>query len=255
MIRGTRVAKMLDAFRQLPAVDRAALEEVLLRVSEMACEIPELAELDVNPLVADEKGVLVLDARVVLRARPAGEARYSHLAIHPYPADLVAVERMPGGETLTVRPIRPEDAALEMAFVDALSPESRRLRFQHTLRHLTPAMLARFTQIDYDREMALVAIEESAGVEREVAVCRYVRLLDGRTCEFAIVVADDWQRRGVARALMERLAASARKRGFARLNGTVLRSNRAMLRFVERFGFGVADDPEDADQAIVTLVL
>ncbi len=255
MIRGTRVSRMLDAFRNLPAIDRVALEQVVLRVSEMACEIPEVVELDVNPLIADETGVLALDARVVVRAAPPGLARYGHLSIHPYPADLVATERLDGGESLTVRPIRPEDAAMETAFVDGLSPETRRLRFQNALRHLSATMLARFTQIDYDREMALVAIEENDGVEREVAVCRYVRLPDEVTCEYAIVVADEWQGRGLGRRMMERLIGIARARGLRTMEGWVLAANRSMLGMCARLGFVEAEMPDDPITRKVTLDL
>jgi acetyltransferase len=255
MIAGTRVARMLDAFRNLPAVDRGALQEVLLRVSEMACEIPELAELDVNPLVADERGAVALDARVVLRAARPGLARYGHLAIHPYPAEFVWNEVLRDGAKVLLRPIRPEDAGLETAFVDALSDVSRRMRFQSGLRHLTPAMLARFTQIDYDREMALVAIEEGAGGEREVGVCRYIRLPDERTCEYAIVVADDWQGRGLGRRMMARLIDIARSRGLAEMLGWVLADNQPMLHMMSAMGFEIAADPGDGHIRRVTLRL
>ncbi len=246
MIAGTRVGLMLGAFRHLPAVDRAALDEVLLRVSEIACEIPEVAELDVNPLIADEHGVLALDARVALRACRPGMRRHAHLAIQPYPSELEAAETLADGSVLQVRPIRPEDSQLEEAFVSGLSQESRRLRFQSALRHLSPAMLARFTQIDYDREMALVAIEGAPGAEREVAVCRYVSLPDARSCEFAIVVADPWQRRGLGRRLMLRLIAIARDRGLVRMEGWVLAGNAPMLRMCAELGFtdhAVPGDP------------
>jgi acetyltransferase len=255
MIDGTRVARMLEEFRHLPAVDRAALEEVLLRVSEMACELPELAELDVNPLLADEKGVLALDARVVLRAARPGLARYGHLAIRPYPDDLVREEVLADGTRVLVRPIRPEDAALEQAFVGALSAETRRMRFQSGLHTLTPTMLARFTQIDYDREMALVAIESAGGVEREVAVCRYIRLPDEASCEFAIVVADDRQRRGLGPRLMASLIEVARERGLGTMIGWVLASNATMLRMCARLGFVDAAVEGDAPMRKVTLRL
>ena len=245
MIAGTRVGRMLQAFRHLPAVDRAALEDVLLRVSEIACEFPEIVELDVNPLQADEHGALALDARVVLRRPRPGLARYGHLAIHPYPAELVQPIQLPGGERLTVRPIRPEDAAIETEFVDGLSDESRRLRFQSGIRHLTPGMLARFTQIDYDREMALIAVDESGGREREVAVARYIRLPDEKTCEFAIAVADDWHRRGLGTRLMQRLIEAARARGLETMIGWVLAGNAGMLEMVSRLGFAVAIEPGD----------
>ncbi len=236
MVSSTRVARMLGTFRHLPAVDRAAVEGAVLRVSEMACELPEILELDVNPLLADENGVLALDARVVLRARPAGESRHARLAIPPYPAHLERVETLRGGERVQVRPIRPEDARTEAAFVEGLSVESRRMRFHGALRGLTPAALARFTQIDYDREMALVAIDPADG-SRQIGVARYVRLPDGVSCEFAVVVGDEWQGRGLGRCLMERLAAIARERGLRRMQGYVLTANRAMLELCGSLGF------------------
>lgn len=255
MIDGTRVAKMLDQFRNLPAVNRVALEAMLLRVSEIACEMPEIAELDINPIVADEHGILALDARVVLEAVPKDAVRYGHLAIHPYPAELETRETLGDGTPLTIRPIRPEDAAIEMEFVDGLSPESRRMRFQSALRSLTPQMLARFTQIDYDREMALIAVDERGGVEREVAVARYMQLPDAKSCEFAIVVADAWQGRGLGYRMMERLVEVARARGFERMIGWVLSANLGMLEMVESLGFEVAADPDDAMNRRVVLDL
>jgi acetyltransferase len=255
MIGGTRVARMLEAFRNLPAVDREALRDVVLRISEIACEFPAVAELDINPLVADQHGVLALDARVVVRAPRPGLARYGHLAIHPYPAELVSTLTLPAGESLTLRPIRPEDAAMETAFVDGLSNDSRRMRFQGAVRHLTPGALARFTQIDYENEMALVAIDTTGGQEREVGVARYVRLPDGRSCEFAIVVADDWQRRGLGRRMMSRLIEIARARGFATMTGVILAENGAMLRMVAKLGFAIAADPEDMRLRDATLAL
>ncbi|HEX5128242.1 MAG TPA: GNAT family N-acetyltransferase, partial [Usitatibacter sp.] len=255
MIAGTRVGRMLETFRHLPAVDRKALEDVLLRVSEMACEFPEVVELDINPLLADEHGALALDARVVLRRPRAGLARYGHLAIHPYPAELVATVQLDRGEPVTIRPIRPEDARIETEFVEGLSAESRRLRFLSGLRHLTPAMLARFTQIDYDREMALIAVDESAGREREVAVARYIRLPDERSCEFAIVVADEWQGRGLGVRLMQRLIAVARSRGLETMVGWVAAANPGMLHMLALLGFALEIDPEDPHVRRATLAL
>jgi len=254
LVEGTRVGLMLRAFRNLPAADRAALDEVLLRISEIACEVPEVVELDVNPLVADEHGVLALDARVAIRARP-GLRPYAHLAIHPYPARYEAIETLPAGRRVVVRPIRPEDALLEQEFVEGLRDESRRMRFQSALRHLTPAMLARFTQIDYDREMALVAIEDAGGGQREVAVARYVALPDGEACEYAIVVADAWQGQGLGRRLMERLIGIARERGLRRMVGWVLAENAAMLALCARLGFVEHAEPGDLLTRRVELAL
>jgi acetyltransferase len=245
MIRGTRVGRMLGQFRNLPAVDHTALERVLLRISEMACEIPELDELDINPLVADESGTVALDARVVLRHVPQQRERYAHLAIHPYPTELVSTVTLPGGEEVLLRPIRPEDAEAELEFVEGLSPQSRRLRFQSALRTLTPTMLARFTQIDYDREMALIAMAVEGGREKEVGVARYIRLPDGVSCEYAIVVSDAWQGRGLGYALMQRLIEVARERGIRHMMGFVLAKNSGMLKMCQELGFRVASDEDD----------
>jgi len=244
MVRGTRVGQMLGEFRNLPAVDRGALDAVLLRLSELAVALPEIEELDVNPLLADEDGVLALDARVVLRPVPAGQGPYAHLAIHPYPEDLATREHIAGTD-IELRPIRPEDALIEHAFVSGLSARSARLRFSSALRTLTPAMLARFTQIDYDREMALIAVVTDDEGEREVGVCRYIRLPEHSTCEYAIAVSDEWQGKGLGELLMRRLIAVARGRGLRAMVGWVDSSNAAMLDLCSRLGFRIEREPGD----------
>jgi len=255
MIRGTRVARMLGDFRNFPAVDYRALESVLLRVSEIACELPEIEELDVNPLVVDEQGVIAIDARVVLRDRGAMRNPYAHLAVHPYPAELATVVKLADGTRLDLRPIRPEDADLETGFIAALSPRSMRLRFLSGLRELTPQMLARFTQIDYDREMALIAVEGAPARGREVGVCRYVTLPDGETCEFAIVVADAWQEKGLGRRMMARLMEIAAARGLGTMVGYVAVENPGMLELCGALGFTVEPEPGDPHTRRVTAAL
>jgi acetyltransferase len=255
MIRGTRVSAMLGEFRNLPAVNRAELEAVLLRVSEIACELPEIEELDVNPLIADERGVVAVDARVVVRAEPAARVAYAHLAIPPYPADLATTLRLGDGTEVELRPIRPEDATLEKEFIAGLSGDTMRLRFLSGMRELTPSMLARLTQIDYDREMAFVATAGTRGHEREIGVCRYITLPDGESCEYAIVVADSWQGRGLGRRMMARLIEVARDRGLKTLFGDVLSSNAAMLKLCSELGFAIAAYPDDAQLRRVTLDL
>src|SRR3569623_2131235 len=151
----------------VPPANTDASEAVLQRVSEMVCELPHLRELDINPLMADENGAVALDARVVVERPNAGMRRYAHMAISPYPAHLATHWHLAAGTEIPVRPIRPEDARMEEGFVRALSPESRYFRFMQALQELTPAMLVRFTQIDYDREMALIAVREHEGAEEE----------------------------------------------------------------------------------------
>jgi len=254
LIRGTRVAKLLGPFRRMPAANMAALESVLLRVSEMVCELPWIVELDINPLIVDERDAIVVDARVVIADYVPLRGRYGHMAIHPYPAELVE-NWQSGGDSVTLRPIRPEDAEIEQEFVRGLSPESRRFRFMDTLRELTPQMLARFTQIDYDREMAFVATVVREGREAEVGVCRYVTNPDGESCEYAIVVSDGWQRRGLGRRMMTQLIEVARARGLRTMIGHVLGNNRGMLSLCQSLGFAVSESAEDPSVKRVTLVL
>jgi acetyltransferase len=245
LIDRTRVSKMLGAFRHLPPIDRAALEDVLLRVSEMACELPWLRELDINPLIVDENGAVAVDARVVVDYPSGVHERYAHMAIYPYPSHLISHWQLSDGTDLTIRPIRPEDAEIEQAFVRGLSERTKYFRFMQTLDELTPAMLARFTQIDYDREMALIAVVEQNGVEVEIGVARYITNPDAKSCEFAIVVADDWHHHGIAHRLMERLMEPARERGLEVMEGEVLANNHEMLLLARMMGFTVTEVPDD----------
>jgi acetyltransferase len=204
----------------------------------MACELPWLAEMDLNPVLAHEKGAIVADARVVIDpARDITPQRYRHMAIHPYPAELEQHIQLADGTSLTLRPIRPEDAQIEAEFVANLSEQSRYLRFLHHLAELTPSMLARFTQIDYDSEMALIALHETEGRAEIVGVARYVPNPDRGSAEFAIVIADAWQGRGLGSILLSRLLEIAKRNGLKRIDGTVLAVNQWMLRLVERLGF------------------
>jgi acetyltransferase len=246
LIGRTRVARLLQRFRHMPPVDTVALEQVLLRISEMVCELPEVAELDINPLIVDEHGLAAVDARIVVDHPPAAADRYAHMAIHPYPSHLVEDWPMADGYTLSIRPIRPEDAQIEQAFVRSLSDESRYFRFMQAVHELTPEMLVRFTQIDYDREMALIAVVElEPGVEKQVAVARYTANPDRRSCEFAIVVADEWQGRGIGTHLMHSLIRVAKSRGITLMEGEIIASNSHMLGLMRRLGFKVRPNRDD----------
>jgi acetyltransferase len=245
VIARTRVSRLLGAFRDKPPVDMTALENVLLRVSEMVCELPHIAELDINPLIVDDQGALVVDARMAVSYPPAGARPYDHMAIHPYPSHLVHREQLPDGSNVTIRPIRPEDARIEADFVRQLSPEAKYFRFMRALHELSPEMLVRFTQIDYDLEMALIATVEQMDQEIEVGVARYATNPDGRSCEFAVVVADQWAHRGLGVRLMARLMAVARNDGLLTMEGEVMASNHHMLTLCEALGFAIERDPDD----------
>jgi len=256
LIKGTRASRVLGEFRHMPPVDRTALEAILLRISEMVCELPWIREMDINPLLLDESGAIALDARIVVGRTAPALRRYGHMAIHPYPARLVSEWSAPDGRRVIVRPIRPEDAQIEQEFVKQLSAEARYFRFMDTIRELTPQMLVRFTQIDYDREMAFVAIFAGPdGHEMEVAVARYVANPDGLSCEFAIVVDDEWQRTGLGRYLMTQLIEVARARQLASMSGEILAANRGMLKLAGSLGFQIGASPTDPSLRHATLNL
>lgn len=170
------------------------------------------------------------------------------LAIPPYPAELARPWRSRDGRMVMVRPIRPEDAAAHGEFFARLTPEDIRYRFFSALAELSPAQVARMTQIDYDREIAFVAVERvDDGPDRTVGVSRLIRDGGGAEAEFAVIVDRDWKGQGLARHLMERLFEWGRSAGVAEVVGSVLADNKPMLGFVRALGFRVkasADDPE-----------
>lgn len=245
LISQTRIAQLLGTFRNMPAVNMEALVMVLRRISEMVCELPEIKALDINPLVADENGVMALDARIVVEHRPPSLDRYAHMAIHPYPTHLVSQWQLADGTNIKIRPIRPEDASIEQSFVHELSPQSKYFRFMQGLNELTQQMLVRFTQLDYSRELALIAVLENHGEETELGVARYVMNPDGESCEFALVIADKWQNRGIASHLMSALMEAARQRGVERMEGEILSNNFNMLKLTEKLGFTIHTHPDD----------
>lgn len=245
IIDRTKVAKLLGKFRHLPAVDIDALIDVLLRVSSIACELPWVQEMDINPLIVDENGVMAVDARIRVDYPHGSADPYHHMAIHPYPVHLVSSWQLPNGADITIRPIRPEDAEIETDFVNNLSGEARYFRFMHGLHHLTQEMLVRFTQIDYDQEMALIAVTIDAGEEKELGVARYVINPDMISCEFALVVSDDWQSQGLGHRLMQQLMEVARDRGLEIIEGEVLSNNTKMLGLMASLEFTITPDPED----------
>jgi acetyltransferase len=252
LISRTKIAKILGPFRNFPAANVNAVEEILLRVSEMACEIPQIKELDINPLIVDDTMATAVDARIAVH-HYSGMTRYDHMAIHPYPHHLVVREQLHTGTSVTIRSIRPEDAEMEKAFIATLSPQSKYLRFMPGMKALSPDLLARFTQIDYDLEMALVAIMNQDGTEIEarVGVVRYITSSDQTSCEFAIVVADAWQKQVIAFRLMKALGESARDKGLRSMEGSVLAENKTMLEFCKPQAFDAEPNLQDRNLVIV----
>lgn len=246
LIDRTRVARMLGAFRGLPAVDRERLIDALLRVSELACEFPCIAELDINPLLADDNGVIALDARVVIDQQPLSpDPVYSHLAIHPYPKSLERPLTLGDGAQVLLRPVRPEDAEAQKRFVARLSDVTLYRRFHAPVRELSLDRLVRFTQIDYDREMAFVAIDASSGEEEIRGLAQYNRTLGAEHAEFGIAVEDSWQGRGLGYSLMEALESCARERQVEQIFGYVLAENDSMRGMMVSRGYHPRRDEDD----------
>ncbi|MEJ8847893.1 GNAT family N-acetyltransferase [Variovorax rhizosphaerae] len=268
LIERSRVAQTLREWRGASPVNMEALEHVLLRVSEMVCELPELREMDINPIIVDEAGAIAVDARIVVGNTPqavSGYARgYQHLSILPYPARYQREFVMRGGGTCTLRPVHPDDADMLQNFVRELSPESRWFRFVSQFHELPPTMLSRFTLIDYDRDMALVAVVQeriladdgtSKDMEYIVGVSRYATNPDKASCEFSLVVAEAYKRKGLGSRLMEGIMDVARDKGLSEMDGLVLTTNHDMLKLMRHMGFTVKLFAEDPEFRLVTFSL
>jgi len=251
---------------QLSGAAAEAVQQTLVQVSELISELPGIDSLDIDPLYAGESQLRAAGLRIALSAQPAcaspRTSGYPHMAIHPYPARLVRTRQFDDGTRWVIRPIRPEDGQTLQDFIRGLSERSRYMRFVSMMRELTPRMVARYTQIDYHRELALVATTqvpnpENRGHPREVIIgfAHYLRNADGRGAEYALVIGDDWQRRRLGGQLMEALIDAAREQGLEYIDGLVLANNRPMLTLMTRLGFTNDPDPEDPSMRRVWLDL
>lgn len=255
MISRTRIYRRLQGYRDRPAVDLDALALTLLRLSQLVVDFPEIDSLDVNPLLADRDGVIAVDARVQVRAGPF-EDRLDHLAIRPYPKELEERITLQDGRELLLRPIVPEDEpALDRAFA-RLDPDEIRNRFLQPMRTLNHIMAARFTQLDYDREMALVLAD--AGIPGKQDVHAVVRLSadpDNAQAEFAIIVLHHLAGQGLGKLLMQRILDYARSRGIGTVWGVTLRDNQRMRSLAKSLGFRQTTEAEDPSLVRMTLEL
>jgi len=253
LVSRTRVAKLLAGYRDHPPARLDAVCDTLVALSQMLADLPELAELDINPLWADHDGVIALDARV--RLNRAGGAGAANFAITPYPAAL-SESLAWQGETILLRPIRPEDEPEHRAFIERLEPQDVRMRLFGTRRELPHSELARLTQIDYAREMAFIAVRRRPdGTAETLGVVRAVSDPDNVEAEFAIIVRSDLKGRGLGHALMRKLVDHLTQRGTRRIVGQVLRENDAMRKMALGLGFVLDAAGSDADALRLVLTL
>ena len=244
LVARTRVARLLKGWRDVPAADQSAVHAVLVAVSNLMADVPQISELDINPLLADAHGVVALDARIsISAAAPGGAARF---AIRPYPAELVETVSWQGRQ-VTLRPIRPEDEAQHLAFLERVDPTDIRMRVFYSRRSIERSELARLTQVDYEREMAFVAVAAlPTGAEETLAVVRAITDPDNHDAEFGLLVRSDLKRGGLGRMLMNKLISYLQGRGTQRLVATVLHENSGMLHLVRHLGF-LADGQQPGD--------
>jgi len=253
LVRRTRASRLLPAYRDVPAVPPDVVPLTLVKLSQLAADCPQICELDINPLLADETGVLALDARVGVRPpvqRFAGQTRF---AVRPYPAEWERRIEARDGWTIDVRPLRPEDEPAIIELLQHVSHEDLRLRFFHSVKEFSHQFIARLTQLDYARAMAFAAIDpvshDIVGVVRLHSDSRYER------AEYAILLRSDLKGKGLGWALMQLLIEYARSEGLKYLFGEVLNENTTMLAMCRELGFEVAHDRNDAGVALVSLDL
>jgi acetyltransferase len=242
LIDGTRISRLLKGYRDRPPADRDAIVRVLVGLSQLAVDFPAIVAADINPLLADADGAIALDARIEIDpARLDEPAPNRRLAVRPYPSGWEKTVAA-GGSSFLLRPIRPTDAELYPAFLEKVTPEDLRLRFLTPMRTISHELLVRLTQLDYDRDIAFVALEPEGTL---AGIARYSSDPDRETAEYGILVRSDLKRRGLGRALMRHLIDYARAEGVGRLEGIILRHNEPMLSLSRALGFAFVEDPVD----------
>jgi acetyltransferase len=254
LIARTRIARVLKAYREVPAADETGVALVLVKLAQLAADIPEIRELDLNPLLADDRGVIVVDARIAIAPATRtqrGARGHPRFAVRPYPKEWERTATLRDGSTVLLRPIRPEDEARYAEFFSGVTDEDLRLRFFAPVRHLSHTFIARFTQIDYARAMAFIALEPSSG--KLLGVVRLHANATYDSGEYAILVRSDLKGHGLGWLLMQTMIEYARSEGLREIDGQVLRDNTTMIAMCRELGFSVQSDPDDASICMVKL--
>jgi acetyltransferase len=250
MMERTKIYTALKGVRGRKATNLAALEQLLVRFSQLVAEQPWISELDINPLLVSAERIFALDARVVLHDPKTPESKLPHPAIRPYPNQYATLWKLKNKAPVFIRPIRPEDEPLMVKFHETLSEESVYNRYFSALKLSQRIAHERLTRIcfnDYDREIALVAeLKVPKGEEKKIlGVGRLSKQHNPGEAEFAVLVNDEWQRQGLGSELLRRLIEIGRNEKLAHLSGVVLAENHAMQHICRKVGFKVALNGDD----------
>jgi acetyltransferase len=250
MMEQTKIYKALKGVRGRKPVDLAALEMLMVRFSGLVAEQKWIKEIDINPLLASPDGLIALDARVVVHGPEVSEEQIPTTAIRPYPTRYVAAWTLKDGTQVTIRPIRPEDEPAMVKFHETLSERSVYLRYFHLMnleQRTTHERLTRICFLDYDREMALVAVRRNpeTGEAEILGVGRMTKVHGTREAEAAVLVSDKWQGRGLGKELLSRLLAVGADEKLEKITADILPDNRDVMRICEKLGFTLKHSLED----------
>jgi acetyltransferase len=247
LIEETKIYKLLKGYRNMGSVDIASIQFILYKLAYLVIDFPQIKEVDINPFAVDEKGGIILDAKIILDTEVFKKPiiPYEHLVITPYPKQYITTFEMKDGKKVTLRPIRPEDEPMEAEMFTKFSKETQRFRFFSLINGVTHDMLVRYTQIDYDREMAIIAELDEDGRKKMLGVVRIIADFDHDRAEFALVVADPWQGLGLGSKLTDYILQIGKEKGLKKIYAYALEDNTKMVEMFKKRGFSVI--PKDGN--------
>lgn len=239
MIKETKIYKLLKGYRNMPGVDIQSIQFLLYKFAYLVADFPEIKEIDINPFAVDEDGGMVLDAKVILDKKVLGKIvrPYSHLVISPYPKEYLEKQKLKNGRNIIFRPIKPEDEAMEGELFKTFSKESLKQRFFEVIEKVDHDLLTRFTQIDYDREIAIVAILNDKGKDKIIGVVRMITDPTGETANFTIGIGDPWHFQGLGKKFTDYMIKIAKSRGIKKITAKYYSSNKPMHNILTKRDF------------------
>ncbi len=241
IIEDTKIYKLIKGYRGMPGADITSIQFLLYKFAYLIMDFPQIAEIDINPFGVDERGGVVLDAKVILDDSIQFTEKYpnKHLVISPYPSEYITEFTMKNGEKAILRPIKPEDELMEKEMFSNFSERTQRYRFFQLIKDISHEQLIRYTQIDYDREIAIIAEVTENGKQMMAGVVRLIADQYNETAEFAIVIADPWQNQGLGNKFTDYICKIAKARGIQKIYANILANNHIMLHMFRERGFNM----------------